>query len=515
MKSKICATNSFIVGRKAKLILLSLLVLLNLVLRIPSIPHEKGYDSFFIHSLANSISIFGDAQWWINWLSVFGFYAYSYASAVPFILSAIHQLTSMEMELAILLYCVITGILSIFTAYILAGRIFPDFLFRFGVALFFSIAPGVMLFSTWEVSTRGIFIILLPLFIYLLLSDIKLGKKALLICLLLTFQFSVHHYGFILLPIIMVFVTFKLLEKTPYFNLINSKSHYFILLLSFVLLGLPFVSRSLVDSGSRYSWLITSSVTILRQTGPMLMLALGGYFFTLFKKGRSLKELYLLCILTMFIPVIYSHAYGAYILLLFIILFIGIAFFNVTKVTSHKKMISFCLIAFIIMSVAFSGFFNHNRTGGSSEFWYMDDETYVAGMWGRIHVPDNSYGLDTAFETGRMFAVSEGHPITPSLGAGNLAYGFLNESDIEYVQHSYLESAFYFEGPYTAKSGTTVAGKLEWLRQATTTIGELEDFEYFVQDRYYAKPVTGVVTQYYNKVYDNPRLVIWQYNHEK
>ena len=73
-----------------------LLLLLNIIIRIPSIPHEKGYDSFFIHSLANSISYAGVAQWWINWMSVFGLYPYSYASAVPFTLSGISQLTGIS-----------------------------------------------------------------------------------------------------------------------------------------------------------------------------------------------------------------------------------------------------------------------------------------------------------------------------------------------------------------------------------------------------------------------------------
>ena len=47
-------------SKKIKIKLLFLLFLLNLIIRIPSIPHEKGIDSFFIHSLANSISLFGE-----------------------------------------------------------------------------------------------------------------------------------------------------------------------------------------------------------------------------------------------------------------------------------------------------------------------------------------------------------------------------------------------------------------------------------------------------------------------
>ncbi|AFV22945.1 hypothetical protein Mpsy_0736 [Methanolobus psychrophilus R15] len=514
-KTLSAAKNFFLRGKSAKLVLLSLLVLLNLVIRIPSIPHEKGYDSFFIHSLANSISIFGDAQWWIHWLSAFGFYALSYASAVPFILSGMHQLMGIEMEIVILIYCVVTGVISIFTAYVLAGRFFSNFIYKYGVALFFSIAPGVMLFSTWEVSTRGLFIITLPLFIYLLLVEMSLLKKALLLFLLSVFLFSIHHYGFFLIPIIAVYISLLILEKTTYLDRLKPYTHYIIIFLIIAFIGMPFITRSLVDSGSRYSWLITSSISILRQTGPLLILAVGGFIYTLFKKDKSTKEIFLLTIITFLIPAIYSHAYGAYILLLFIVLFIGISFYNMTIIAVHKKFVTSVLVVAILSTVAFSGYYNHNRTGESDAYWYMRDETHVAGMWSRTHVPSNSYGLDTAFETGRMFAISEGRPITPSIGAGNLAYGFINASEIEYVRHTYREKDFYFEGPYAVKSGTTIEGRMEWLRQTATSLSQLKGFNYFVQDKYYAKPVTSVVNQHYNKIYDNTRIALWYFNHDE
>lgn len=504
----------FLTGKSAKLILLSLLVLLNLVIRIPSIPHEKGYDSFFIHSLANSISIFGDAQWWIHWLSVFGFYAYSYASAVPFILSGMHQLMGIEMEIVILIYCVITGVISIFTAYILAGKFSSNFMFKYGVALFFSIAPGVMLFSTWEVSTRGIFIVLLPLFIYLFLSKIGLIKKLILISFLCVFQFAVHHYAFFLIPIIGSYLTIFILDKTSYLKKLNSYSTYLLIILMLILISLPFFTRSLVESGSRYNWLITSSISIVRQVGPALILAIAGFIYTLLKKDKSRMDLFMLSILILLIPVVYSHTYGAYILLLFIVLFTGFSFSNIAFIMPQKKLIPFVFVFIIILSVSFGSYYNHYRTGESDAYWYMGHETYVAGMWGRNHVPSNSYGLDTAFETGRMFAISEGHPITPSLGPGNLAYGFINREEIQYERHTFLEKTFYFEGPYTVKQGTSVAGKMEWLRQTARTVNDLRGFDYFVQDKYYTKPVTSVVSQYYNKVYDSPRMAVWNYKHD-
>ncbi len=47
--------------QKNKVTLFALLIILNIVIRIHSISHEKGNDSFFIHSLANWITIYGQA----------------------------------------------------------------------------------------------------------------------------------------------------------------------------------------------------------------------------------------------------------------------------------------------------------------------------------------------------------------------------------------------------------------------------------------------------------------------
>ena len=79
--------------KKSKYFLFILLIILNLIIRVPSIPHERGSpDEFTMHSLANSLSTFGHANWWAHPSSIFGFYPYSYASSTAFIFSGIPNL---------------------------------------------------------------------------------------------------------------------------------------------------------------------------------------------------------------------------------------------------------------------------------------------------------------------------------------------------------------------------------------------------------------------------------------
>ena len=59
-------------SRRAKYLHLALLSILNLIMRIPSFPHEMGNDSFGIHIMANLLSTLGYVNWWVNLGSVFG-----------------------------------------------------------------------------------------------------------------------------------------------------------------------------------------------------------------------------------------------------------------------------------------------------------------------------------------------------------------------------------------------------------------------------------------------------------
>jgi len=158
-------------SKNIKYLFIIMLILLNIVIRIPSIPHESGCDSFIVHIEANSISEYGYAKWWVNPLSIFGLYPYSECSAVPFALSCINQCTGLDMEFVIWMFSLIMGLISAFGAYILASLIIKDNdIFKFLVAFSYSLAPGILKFTTWNLSMRGPFMALLPLFLYLLLN---------------------------------------------------------------------------------------------------------------------------------------------------------------------------------------------------------------------------------------------------------------------------------------------------------------------------------------------------------
>ena len=65
----------------------------------------------------------------------------------------------------------IVGTFVMFSAYLLAGLIIKDDIFKFLLAFTLSISQGILNYTTWQISARGFFVLLLPFFLYLLLKS--------------------------------------------------------------------------------------------------------------------------------------------------------------------------------------------------------------------------------------------------------------------------------------------------------------------------------------------------------
>ena len=480
-------------SQKHKVILLVLLFVLNLILRIPSIPHEKGRDSFMIHSLAHSITFFGEANWWQNWLSVFGLYPYSMASAVPFSLSGMEQLIGVDMEKIILLFSIIIGLLSMFIAFVLAGVVYDDFLFKYVMALFYSTASGIMLFSTWEISSRGPFMILMVLYIFVLLKNIPPIKKTCILLVLGILLAATHHYFYFLIPLTIIFIVIKFL---PIIKLDFARSqylNYLYLCVLIVVLMLPFVTRMQIEGGSRYVWLADMMVINARFIGPALVLVPIGLIYLIMKNNKKVEEWYFLCALLLMIPFMYNLTYGVYISLLFMIFFIAVAFRNSLDTVSRSKAYKIILIFAVFSIIFFSGFYNHYRTGQYAHIWYMDEKTYTTGQWIDLYISNDTHMLSNSIDHHKIRIISQQSDGCPIFIGGvlGLTYGYINDDFADNLEKMpFTSSYFYFEGPYKL-IGKDPFSAMGW-NLAVRDIKQVKaryNFDYLLQSSYVPQPI--------------------------
>jgi hypothetical protein len=469
-------------SKKGVAVIFSLIILLNLIIRIPSLPHSYGFDSFGIRALANSVALFGEARYWIHPLSIGGFYPYSYASAVPFLLAGIKNLTNLDPEMYPLLYCISIGLLSFFTAFILAREILKSDFYAYIVGFVFSTSQGVLVFSTWDVTTRGLFVVLLPVLMYLLLKSSRSPLKfSFMILFLLSLLTVTHHYIYFTIPIILSFIFLKIAYFLDKRNSVSFPSklknplslNILYILGLFIFLAIPFFTRFFIV-GSKYAWIFQLIKVNVRYSGILMFLALGGLIHLTLKENKAFAEWLIMLSLLGLVPVVYNLTYTHFILVVFSAVMIGMSFNNLaasylTK-RKRKKIFMNAIVFFIITSIIFSSFYQHYRTGtgGGRKEWYMKESTYQAGIWVKDYIPPDKVLVGNVGvynpKPGRIFAVSGGLPRSLSGEAVGLSYGFINKTEIKVRMNDPLSISFYQENPYVkVEPRWSVAGLLSWL----------------------------------------------------
>ena len=469
---------------KVTLELFVLLIILNVILRLQVVPNEMGYDSFLVHMMANSISEFGYAKWVLHPNSFLGMYAYSEVSAVPFFLSGICQSTGIEMRWVIFFYCIFLGILSMCTAYLMAGAIIDDDTFKFLAAFVFSTSPAVLGYSTWTIPARGLFIVLAPLLLYMLLKCRGYIRLVSLIIFFVVFLYATHHLVYFLLPIFFAFsvllVAFKLKESielmkissrlaplttVPKFIELNGNNpagtrlkikliaifkavtklrasnhvedlksvlYPLIPIAGFAaMFSIPFIGHKFVEH-SVYEPIYESYV---RYMGILVIPAVGGLFYMIFKRTKSFSE-WLILLSTIFLTaLIYEDTYMKWFLPLLAVPFIVIGITNILR--SERKRRALTIVAvFLLVSMSFSGYYQFLRflqpSHGMNER-YIEDSTYTAGRWMMESVTGSAIANDRFFGM-RMAAMSETthHLVTHTLLTSTYGFVTINLSQFKW-----------------------------------------------------------------------------------
>jgi hypothetical protein len=493
-------------------------------MRYPTTPHEIGWDTFSIHILANSISEFGWARWWVHPLSIGGFYPCSYASSVPFLVSGISQCTDIDVEWTVWVFCMLIGIFSIFFAYIMAGAIINDDLFKFLVAFGFSVSPIVVEYSTWQLSARGLFVVLLPIFIYSLLKTHNSLKYIILLPIFFMLSMMTHHLTWLVIPVIFsyaaVAIVYKLKKRINY-RVNNNVINIVYIILFVILLSMPFFTRFLISEvSSRYLWLICLAQTYVRFFGVMIIFTLSGFTYLMFKHNKKREEWFLMLTSLGFMPLLYAYRYGKFFLIIFAITLAGIGLVNVTGTSdTQKRKYAIAAVAIcLLLAVSFSGFYQHYRTNiiGRPTYneRYMEDGTYIAAMWIKENVDKRMVCNDMPT---RVFAISEVPTLTGD-GTIDLTYGLTTITDLSMSKVSPLSTEFYFEGMYVRTPRTPYTGYYESL------INEV-DFDHTYGRQVISKfnlsyavenedigdnPFIRSIHRDKDNVYDNAKIRVWR-----
>ncbi len=461
-------------SNRTKLKLFSLLIILNLILRYQLINHESGLDSFEMHLLANSLSEFGEARWWVHPLSILGMYPNSYASSISFFTSGLSQSAGVDIELSIFIYSLIVGILSIFASFIVAGKFYDDDYFKFATAFVFSISLGVIEYSKWTAQGRSIFLLLFPIFLYLLLQSRNFNWKYIFMSLIIAvFLITSHHLWYYLIPIVFSFLFItsvfwlnnryylfdRFSKKSKVLSLFTRSDILFPLLILFafsMMVAFPFLTHMFMTAGSRWVNLANVFNEYPRYIGFPIFLSIGGYFYLVFKKVKGYEEWILLTIMFCMSIFIFQTMYAKWFVIIFASLLAGIGFMNLRSLMYNGKKIGVvAIVFFLVTSVALVGYINFLNIE-EYEYRTINDNTHVTGKWTGDYVDGISIG-NARWETWKIAATSGTIFLTGS-SSSDQAYGLVDSRDFTLDKRPITSEKYWLDSPYVRVEGSVSDG---------------------------------------------------------
>ena len=426
-------------GRRTVYALMLGLVALNLLLRFPRTEHETGVDSFFIHNLATAITEQGRAAWIINPLGYFGWYPLSYPGSGPFLISGLAQVADITGEGSILALSLLYGVLGPLVGFLMARAFRNDDLFALSTALIFSLAPRFMSFTLWSASTRNLFMVLIPVFLWALVRGYRRPTRSNLIVLasVLVVMLATHRLTILLAVIVLAFVmayVFILLHGvsrvrfprlllsrtvrtwTPRFAVIAIAA-----IAAFMLFGTQvldeYAAGEICSGTSLQDRVCNLGVSITRSVGLVLPFVVVGVLVVVREHNKGFMEAFLVFSLLALIPTLFLRQYTGFYILPFLALFGAFGVVGLLRAAKkHPRAGKAVVVASIVAISGFAvGILEVEIERSSS----VSSATYSTGLFLQS-LPGGNFVANEGLTGVRVAAIS-GRSGLPVGGAGTTA----------------------------------------------------------------------------------------------
>jgi hypothetical protein len=338
-------------------------------------------------------------------LSLFGLYPMSYPSADPFLLAAFSQVSGVSVETAILLVSLALGVFGVFVSFGMAREFFNDNLFGVSVAFFYGLAPRLLNFTLWTSSSRGLFMILLPGFVWSIIRvmrDPKPKNVGMLIVILLLLGVT-HHLTALLLAVlgagiasVILLLVLRVLrlnlpratltrpfrKMSPYFAL-----GVFVAVASAMVVNVGILSQYAqgeLASGSSFSVeLFNLGVSLMRSVGLSLILAVAGLVILVHRKNKGISESLVLLSFLGLTPTLFLRAYTGFYILPFVTLLAGLTVVRLAAIQRRRIRVLLLAAAFATAGILSAGILRYEVNHSPM----MSLDTYSTALYVKSMTP--------------------------------------------------------------------------------------------------------------------------------
>ncbi len=404
----------------------------------PEHSYSGGIDASLYQVMANTISHYGHIEWFRHPLAIWGFYPHSDQSGLPIFLASFKILSHTHLVRNIVILDYILGVFSILTIFCLFFKIKKNKIFAIYATFGFALCPTIINFLLFMLDSRGLLVILSPLwlllFVYLVKSKGGKRKIFLSIFIILNFVFSLIHFIFLFLFMFILayfisaiylrgrdFVRLKLIknqglyDKIPFSKRLNNRytrlfiwtsimTVFFISLLSIgkylpeYRFGLWRYRRFGYFESDETIYLLANVITRFgSEPGFSVIFAFLGYIVVATKKIKNVFQLtFLISILASF-PFLLAGIYFVYFTFIFSIYFMAEFFVYLeNKDINYKKIISIILVVLLVLgSITYTQTQRGNEAGDIPKqrfihiSFYTTEKTYSSGVYMRYNLKNN------------------------------------------------------------------------------------------------------------------------------
>jgi hypothetical protein len=536
------------VEKKYILGLIIVLILSNILFRLPVTPHQKSLDGFLVNTIANSIQEEKYIKFTINPLSIFGFYPLSYPTGVPILIAQLSSITGINSENIIFLYAIVCSIIAAISMYMLSGNFNKNNMFRFTAAFAYSLSHIFLEWTQWTGNSRALFLAILPLFIYtcMKMMDKKSLKYLILTVILFIMLMTIHRLFIFNIILITTLIVSKFLKFIIEKNNIGNKTIITLAILFLVistLFGLFVLGKFRVFSYKLEQNSYYDSFMLFRDNGILeiinyYILAIGTlsiFFFIgipkIILKNKKEEQYYFLLISLGILGLLIKdiqYAFQYSLVIIAIITAYGIKSMGdfIIKYKIIKKATIFYVFIILISFSALSYMLVFDSTKKSlteEKSWAREDLFYAAMFYKNIQ---NDKKITSNVNEIIRFNAYSGKPYAPPEEIVYLLNYNITPEDIN-ISFKKIDSYLYdFRNPFSAASlnifrdsadisyydiyNPRTRGLINKYNIGYFLENKLLDDKYYVAWGLYDSRFLKSIHEDKNKFYDNGRLALWQ-----
>lgn len=393
--------NSFYMPKSTVILFIIAIILLSFALKYPAGGSEGGIDSFVHHSTAQSIVDNGYIHSSRSILSMFGMYPLSLNGGVHVLMASFSSITSSNIFYLMTPFSFIQSIVAILGMFIAAREFKKDVRFALLVSFIYTCTTRFTLYTNHQVGTRGLFLTIVPFFLWALFHflDDRNTKNFAFVLLFAFITFVAHRMGLYILMMVfflsIALVLHKLIlpivwsnrNKNLLFNIFLAVTVVAIILFTFVFLDILPIHRvwertpeDFIIGDGFVSYIVALAYNYAKYVGIFSVFIPLGFILLLFKDKRNIKETVLLLIIIPFFFIVGGFLYLAPVMFGFFSFFIGYSIIFIMDRTKRKKLVKVMVFLMMIIALIFPNAILYRDIDGRYPYW-MGEDSIEAGIY--------------------------------------------------------------------------------------------------------------------------------------